>query len=552
MASGDRDIDQVLGLLDRVRREWTAARLLAGASAFLSIVLGTSLAFVCIAMGFSLPAGIREGLRAGWLVCSIAGLAVFIVRRLFENPTDEHLALLIEKAAHSLHNELINAVRLSEETEEEGRPFIQAAFGESNRRASSLRSLRAVDWRPCRRAALLTLGFAVGWTLLLVLFPTRSLNAMARIASPKQNLAKAGRVTIESVAPGDVTIILGENLAIDAVLKNAPPDGPQARVQHFIENGPVHEEVMQPVGEDRHRCVLLDIRAPRTYRVAVGDSVSPEYLIRVTERPRLTRIAVDYQYPPYTNLDPSHVEDSGGMIRAVIGSNAALKIDANKRLSSASLDLGGEKPLTLALAPGKTSAHTFRSVTITESLSGKIAVVDEFGCHTSQQIQIVAVPDTPPTVTLSSPGQDRILAVGESLQLAIRGADDYGIVQAELLEKRIDPSSGRVTEPKVIQTWRQFGDPRNAAIHWQWIFDEKDYHNGEIIRYCVRMTDGNTISGPGVGTSAEFVVRLEDAAARQKEREKKYGNWQAELEKILKEQRDLRNSTKTLPRERAK
>ena len=288
--------------------------------------------------------------------------------------------------------------------------------------------------------------------------------------------------------------------------------------------------------------------AERTYRVDAGDSRSRDYRITVTERPLVTKIAVQYSYPKYTQLDESSVEDCAGIVRAVKGSSANLAVHANKRLSSARLNFGDEDQSVLGLKPGHVLAVTNRRLFMEKSKSGHVEIEDEFGCRNARPIQIVAVADRAPQVKIVAPAADRTLGVGESLVVGARGTDDFGVVRADLIEKRMDPESHSVGEPRVVRSWSDFSDPRNVAIDWKWTFEKKSYKNGEIIRYFVRMEDGNDLDGPGVGTSAEFAARLEDAAALQKQREVKYEGWQAELEKVLKEQKELRGLTEEMER----
>lgn len=539
---------QVLDLLDRVRREWQAARILGGLAVFLSAGLGSALAFVLGAMWFPMSVGLRWGIRTAWLAWLVVSVVLFVCKRVLQSPADEEVAVLVEDAHPELHNEIINVVRLARKPSARGGAFVRAAIRESGRTASSLGTRGVVSWRRCGRRAAVAVVLLFGWAALLSSYPARSTNAVARLAFPRANLPKVGNIRIVQVTPGDTTVVAGENLAVEAVVEGTSRGKQAVQVQHFVRGGAVNEETMQPSSGNRFVCVLLDIKAPRTYRVAAGDSRSRDFQINVTVRPMVKRISAAYRYPAYTRLEPSGTEDCGGVLRAVKGSRAMVTITANKRLRSATLDLGSDPLLPLALEPGRTTAVTRRALEITASVSGKIEIEDEFGCRNSRPLQVIAVPDQPPRATVSAPGTDRVLAVGESLQLALQGNDDYGIVRAELVERRTDPASGKPREPRVVKSWNSFSNPRNVAIHWKWTFEKKTYKNGEIVRYFVRMVDGNDVGKPGVGTSAEFLVRLEDLAARQKQRDQKYSNWQGELEKVLKEQKELRQSAEKLGR----
>ena len=548
MKAAVHELERIFTLLDHVRREWQTSHVLSGLCAFLSLALALGLASVLAAMWLPLSITARWGLlilAVVWLPGS--GLCLIFLR-LLRSPSDEHVALLIERAHPDLHNELINAVRFAAESRDARKRYLDEAIRESDRKVAELDTRGVVSWRPLRRNALILAAIAITWVVLLGGFRLRALNAMSRIVQPGANLSKAGKVRIVEVIPGDATVIAGENLTIEAALANAT-DSVSAYVQHFVESGRRHEEKMQPVGENRYRCELLDIKTPRNYRVTAGGSRSREFAIRLTERPVISRIAVEYRFPAYTGMEPVSEEDCAGTIQALKGSTAFLTATSSKRLSAAHITLAGEERVALRLKPGRTDAVTQRPLRIMKSASGQIQIEDEDSCRNSRPINIVAEPDRRPIVKIVAPGADTSLEVGGVLEVAIRGSDDFGVVRAEIVEKRIHGQTAETGEPKVIKEWTYFSDAGNVALHWQWEFKKEAYRNGDVVRYFVRMVDGNDVDGPGVGVSAEFVVRIEDAIARRKEREEEYRSWQADLERLLKEQKELRRETRRLHEE---
>ena len=57
------------------------------------------------------------------------------------------------------------------------------------------------------------------------------------------------------------------------------------------------------------------------------------------------------------------------------------------------------------------------------------------------------------------------------------------------------------------------------------------------------MLDGNDVSGPGIGSSAVFTVRIEDAELRRAKHEEALREWHRELSEILARQRELRRES---------
>lgn len=536
------ELRQVLQLVDRIRHEWYAERVLGGIMSFLSVALGVTLLFVCAETFLGPPGTVRWVMLITLASIVAAAGVIFVGRRLIENPSDEQIALLAENAHTKLHNELINAIRFSLQPPERRHSFVRAAIRESDSVAEKIEPRGIVNWQTTRRASVLAGVLVVIWGVVLLMAPARVANALTRVIMPSANIRKVGSVRIVSITPGDTTVIAGDNLTIEAVLDNSE-ETTAAVLEHFPEEGAVHKEPMIRAEANRFTCELIDIKTPRTYRVVVGRARSQSYAINVTERPLVTGIGARYVYPEYTGRPEETIAETSGRIQALKGTKAAITIACNKRLRSARLVFEKTKPLEFNLAPDGATATIQRRLTISENLAGVIEITDTFDCTNSRSVQITAHKDQPPQVKIVAPGEDSVLAVGETLELSISGTDDYGIVRAELLEKRLSLAAGGAATPRIIKTWGEFSDTKNVALHWKWQFDEKSYKNDEIIRYFVRMVDGNTIDAPGVGTSAEFTIRLEDVEARSKQRAKKFSNWQDELQKVLQQQKELRRNT---------
>jgi len=539
------ELARVLRLVDRVRRQRYAARLIAGTCLFLSLALGTILVLVGVETFLGPPRTLRWAMLLFFTLLVVVAAILFVGRRLLENPSDEEIALLIEAVHPELHNELINAVRFSLEPPERRHSFVRAAIRESDSAAARIETRGIVNWRQTRNSSIVFGIVVAASAAVLLIAPARVANALTRLSMPSANVQKVGSVRIVTVVPGDATVIAGDNLTIEAVLDRSD-ENTAVLLEHFSDKDSTHREPMLRAETNRFTCDLIEIKTPRNYRVVAGNARSRDYTISVTERPLVTRISARYIYPSYTGRAEESVEDTAGTIQALKGSMAAITIFANKQLHSARLLIEGLDPLEFGVAPDGASAATRSLLSITQDAAGAIEIVDTFGCKNSRSVRIVAQKDRTPQVKIVAPGEDSVIAVGEALQLAISGTDDYGIVRAELLEKRLSLAVGGAAEPQVVKSWRRFLDTRNVGLHWKWNFEKSSYKNGEIIRYFVRMVDGNKVDGPGVGTSAEFTVRLEDAAARAKERARKFTNWQAELEKVLQQQKELRRKTGAL------
>jgi hypothetical protein len=83
------------------------------------------------------------------------------------------------------------------------------------------------------------------------------------------------------------------------------------------------------------------------YYVTAGAMTSKHFNIRVTNLPTVKQIRVTYHYPAWTGM-PSEIEERGGDLRAVMGTEAELEVSTDRPLQGGQLQLddGQKIPLT--------------------------------------------------------------------------------------------------------------------------------------------------------------------------------------------------------------
>ena len=74
------------------------------------------------------------------------------------------------------------------------------------------------------------------------------------------------------------------------------------------------------------------------YYVTAGPMTSKRFHIRVTDLPAVKQIRVTYHYPAWTGM-PAEVEERGGDLRAVTGTEAALEISMDRPLEGGQIQL---------------------------------------------------------------------------------------------------------------------------------------------------------------------------------------------------------------------
>ncbi|MBV9769203.1 MAG: hypothetical protein JOZ32_06510, partial [Bryobacterales bacterium] len=82
------------------------------------------------------------------------------------------------------------------------------------------------------------------------------------------------------------------------------------------------------------------------YYVTAGAMTSKHFNIRVTDLPSVKQIRVTYHYPAWTGM-PSEVEERGGDLRAVTGTEAQLEISTDRPLPGGQLQLDNGQKIQL-------------------------------------------------------------------------------------------------------------------------------------------------------------------------------------------------------------
>jgi hypothetical protein len=145
-----------------------------------------------------------------------------------------------------------------------------------------------------------------------------------------------------------------------------------------------------------------------------------------------------------------------------------------------------------------------------ESASGEARVE-------SQPRRIEIEPDLTPTVALYAPADELDVTRLKRVELAYIAEDDYGISEVELVWE----AKGKVERKALALAG---SGQRRAQSKFLWDLAELTLEPGVPVRYHLEVTDNDTVTGPKIGRSRSFVLRVfspreqhEQLIARQRE-----------------------------------
>lgn len=382
-----------------------------------------------------------------------------------------------------------------------------------------------------RRVALWTrrgmIALAVSTVVLVALGiagPDRAANAWAGVKSPISTMIDP-RLAPLVVRPGTVEVMRGTDVRVDIEA--------QGRLEVELvwqEAGAVARSRRLSVLGGRASYVFEAVSAATEYRVRSDEGSETEtYRIVPIDPLFVSDLVVGVEYPPHTGLAPDEYRGSPPPLRLPVGSRLTFEGLASRPLSRVALtDSSGSTRLSLDV-----DGSTFTGAW-TPLLDGAFSWVfrDETGAPAEiapDPLEILLVPDSVPTVTILSPGQDTILPLSLRQPLVVDARDDYGLTRFELVSYRVT-SFGEREEP-VVQGL-ELGGTRGALARPTLDLTEWGLLPGDTVRYFARVVDNNPAAQ--VGVSKEFVLRM--PAARELQRDA-----QATLENVADRLEELRD-----------
>jgi len=422
MSSFDRLNGYLRQLEQRLR--WSAvgrgAALLSVAALLVTVLL------VLIVNSFAFSPGSLLWARMALFVAVALALAFGIVLPLLR--LNRHFAA---KRAESKFPEFEQRlVTVAERMEKDGAsdPFVQLLAADTVRIAE-----QAVPERVAGKAwavgGLSAAAAGIGGLLWLILAGPGFLGHGASLlwgGTPKSGAASFYSIVVQ---PGDQKVRRGSDQLISASLIGFHARG--ARLYARYEGTSKWEEVqMEPQpGSSAFEFLFAGLSQTVEYYVEAGSVRSEKHTLTVVDLPAVRKIRVTYNFPKWTGLK-NVVEDPGGDLRAVEGTEAEVEIETDKELPKGVLVIDGETRIPLER---KQDSWVVGRIKIEKSGMYHIAAIEgDETVRISEDFFIEARPESGPSVKIRRPGRDaRVLPV-EEVTIEVEAEDDFGLEEVTL------------------------------------------------------------------------------------------------------------------------
>ena len=231
------------------------------------------------------------------------------------------------------------------------------------------------------------------------------------------------------ILPGDARVRKGADQMIEARTRGYEPQAIRlfARASQSVKWEQLPMERMP--GSPGYTFLFAGLSETIEYQVEAGKLKSRIYTIRVVDLPGVKKIRVSYEFPKWTAL-PVAVEDPGGDLRAVEGTQATLEVETDRPLSEAFLVMEDGSRLALeSIAPNRLRGR----LTIQKDGMYHVAALDQGeAVRISEDYFIEARKEKGPEVRIARPGRDARVSPIEEVTIEVTGSDDFGLQELEL------------------------------------------------------------------------------------------------------------------------
>ncbi len=231
------------------------------------------------------------------------------------------------------------------------------------------------------------------------------------------------------VAPGDISVRRNADQIVTAQVIGLQTDA--VRLYARYESTSKWDQVpMRPqAGTSAFQFVFAGLPESVEYYVEAGPLRSRHFNIRVLDLPGVKNVRVTYRYPEWTRMQ-NVVEERGGDLRAVEGTDADLEIETDRPMRDGVLVLNDEQQIRLSGGTGNVYKGTIR---IEKDGVYHVAALDQGQpVRLSNDFFIESRKADPPNVLIARPGHDYRSSPIEEVTVAVKADDEFGIYDMKL------------------------------------------------------------------------------------------------------------------------
>ena len=300
--------------------------------------------------------------------------------------------------------------------------------------------------------------------------------------------------------------------------------------------------------KDIQHSFTYKIRGTPLYARELDNRINSEtYHVKVLIPPYTKNLDIELIPPAYTRLPLRTLDRNLGDIAALAGTKVKVKFETNKPLHSAKIVFSSGKQKDFRVRGQFVSGDFI----VLQNDSYHFVLADTGGLNNLNPIEyrVALLPDLPPLVEISEPGQDLELQLDVTLPVKIEVQDDYGIINAGLSYQILRPDTSVDTSWRTVMVRQSDGGLLHRTYDYLWDFNLLPITFEDEIRYFAWAKDNRPGKKSGIGKSLVYSIRFPsldqffDTFSQQQEENID------EMEKVSKESQKLKKKLEEINRE---
>jgi hypothetical protein len=477
---------------------------------------------------------------AGWL------LARFVIGAFLRRPSDDQLALSIERARPQFRTRLIATIQLT-------RPGAIPSHGSVEMVVALVQDTEAIaagiDFNSVvSQERLRTIGCAAACVLAVALA-----SFLYGQPATAQLLKRAllwnvpvPRKTHLNIPAGAKIVGRGDDVRIEAIASGIVPELGTLEVRSSGQR--LQRYTLERMGSLFTR-TLENVQDSFEYSVRIHDARSEWFAVKVLPRPAVASISCEQHFPAYTRLPfkAPPVTD----LSLLAGSVLRLGIVPTRDVASASIKLiGSDATLPIeVLGPRNLRAEFRVPASGVNGFSVLLRDTDGMESKDPAVYRLDIIPDKPPGVRITSPVRREELFTRQAAALvAMDVSDDFQIARLRL---RYKTDSDKDAAAKTIDLDLGPVALNTLQRRFEWSMSSLSSGIGARIEFWIEAEDNNDVTGPGVGMSERYYARLVTDEEKRADLWNRAADTLTGINDLASDQEKLNQSLGTLIREKA-
>ncbi len=536
--------------IEALRRKHVSVATFTGVS--LTVVVGVEL--LALAMFVDWWLDLPWAARLISLTAQLSVFAYLIIRYvavpLLQQPDDDELALMMEKARPGFRTRLIASLQLARPgaiPPNASSSMAYALVQDTEAFAAPMDFQKIVPTERLKKLRILAVVIPVAALVVFTAGGQTSVDLLRRVFMANIPVPRKTRVF---VADGDKLIGIGDSVRLEATAQGVIPATGLLKLNYRGRRD--QEFTLEQNREDRSRFgrTIDNVQDSFGYRIYLNDGASETFRVRAVPRPTVATIQCEQEYPAYSGLKPGR--RSLGDLSLLAGSKLKLHVTATKPLKMAALKLVGLDQHASLRVDEKQPTELFGEITIpTKDLTGfSVEMLDTDGMESrdSAVYRVEIIPDKVPLVRITSPTRKEELATRTARPfIGYQASDDFAIAQVSLRYKSEAIDHGA---EKAVELDLGGETPAISKRQFQWNLGELQIAEGTMIEYWIAAQDNNDATGPGIGRSDHQFLRIVSPDEKLADIWNRAGDYMGSIDDLAQDEEKLNNHLGTIILER--